>query len=443
MSQTTGNLFKLEAQPLQKPTYVHPSTGMTEVKGIFKLVADPQGPIYRLEGTTVFVIDKSGSMDYADKIKAAKEAVILSLELTKDGDRAGVIVFDSPRSHRWLVPMTVMNDKTRKEAINLVKSLRAGGGTCFSEPISTAVDALLNDKSEVRKLVFLTDGMSESFANDDTMAISTAEKLNGVASIDLYGIGLDYDPQFMDAFVAATGASFYHVPTSGQGIDHLMGGNAARIARAIAAGVGVKIEPVDVKFKKNPDGSLAPVHRHNPVLTELYPIADGKMFKDPNVGVVNEVEGVTYSFSLAGKVDVPAGQTNWDAVVAVMTVNYTVDHQDYVQVIELVQSFTTDISQAVFDKSVAQTMAQTDMTAQAMSIMATMAKTGDPAAASVALTMVQEKAAKAGLTGLAVTLGEMAEGIEAGDEDSVRAQHTRLGQSGAFDQLLGGMEEGE
>jgi len=52
--------------------------------------AGEQGPV-----TAVLVIDKSGSMNHANKMKAAREAAIAFVQLMRPGDTTGVIAFNT------------------------------------------------------------------------------------------------------------------------------------------------------------------------------------------------------------------------------------------------------------------------------------------------------------------------------------------------------------
>ena len=85
----------------------------------------------------VLVIDKSGSMSGGEygvsKLELAKEAAIRAAEVLEDTDQLGVIAFDD--ALQWVVKTEPITDK--KKAIDMIGSIRPGGGTQILHPGSS------------------------------------------------------------------------------------------------------------------------------------------------------------------------------------------------------------------------------------------------------------------------------------------------------------------
>jgi len=109
--------------------------------------------------TIAYVIDRSGSMGVpgdADipNIELAKEAIIRSIDFLQPTDRAGVVSFDSVGY--WIADIQPVYDRIALQ--RLIASLRASGGTDILAGMNLVARDLINDPSQRKHIILLTDG---------------------------------------------------------------------------------------------------------------------------------------------------------------------------------------------------------------------------------------------------------------------------------------------
>jgi uncharacterized membrane protein len=109
--------------------------------------------------TIAYVIDRSGSMGVPGasdipNIELAKEAIIRSIDFLQPSDRAGVVSFDSVGY--WIADIQPVYDRIALQ--RLVASLRASGGTDILAGMTLVARDLINDPSERKHIILLTDG---------------------------------------------------------------------------------------------------------------------------------------------------------------------------------------------------------------------------------------------------------------------------------------------
>jgi uncharacterized membrane protein len=138
----------------------------------------------RLPQLTIgYLIDRSGSMGQVGRsgvpnLELAKRAIVLSLELLQPTDRAAVGTFDT--SGAWVVPFQNVNDN--QDIIQLVNTIRAGGGTDILAGMRLVERDIVREPSEIKHLIILTDGgarpnglveLAETLYNEYDVTIST------------------------------------------------------------------------------------------------------------------------------------------------------------------------------------------------------------------------------------------------------------------------------
>ncbi|RMF79077.1 MAG: VWA domain-containing protein, partial [Chloroflexi bacterium] len=109
--------------------------------------------------TIAYVIDRSGSMGAVSPsgiphIELAKEAMIRSIDFLQPTDRAGVVSFDS--QGYWIANLQPVQDRLGLQ--RLIGSLRPGGGTDILAGMNLVADTIVNDESERKHIILLTDG---------------------------------------------------------------------------------------------------------------------------------------------------------------------------------------------------------------------------------------------------------------------------------------------
>ncbi len=109
--------------------------------------------------TIAYLIDRSGSMGVPGdgdipNIELAKEAIIRSIDFLQPSDRAGVVSFDSVGY--WIADIQPVYDRVALQ--RQVASLRASGGTDILAGMTLVARDLINDPSERKHIILLTDG---------------------------------------------------------------------------------------------------------------------------------------------------------------------------------------------------------------------------------------------------------------------------------------------
>ena len=136
--------------------------------------AGEQGPV-----TTVLVIDKSGSMNHANKMKAAREAAIAFVQLMRPGDVTGVIAFNTQVT--TVQPLT--GDK--EALIAAIKGIQAVDDTAMYDALHAA-SAMLEPVSGRKAIIIVTDGMNTAGQRTREETLT----LVGEQGISIYTIGL-------------------------------------------------------------------------------------------------------------------------------------------------------------------------------------------------------------------------------------------------------------
>jgi hypothetical protein len=138
----------------------------------------------------VIIVDVSGSME-GTKIREARKATAAAIDCIRDGAHFAVI---SGNNHAHTVyPAWGLAESTRKsraEAADAVRRLKAGGGTAIGRWIEAATD-LLVDEGGVRHAILLTDGRDESEKPEDLDA--ALARASGRFQCDCRGVGADWE----------------------------------------------------------------------------------------------------------------------------------------------------------------------------------------------------------------------------------------------------------
>lgn len=108
----------------------------------------------------LLIIDKSGSMTDGQmgesRLEMAKEAACRAVEVLTQKDQVGVIAFDD--ASKWVVEMQGVDDVSAIQSA--IGTIRAGGGTSFYSPLRDAYTALSRAQTQLKHVIFLTDGVS-------------------------------------------------------------------------------------------------------------------------------------------------------------------------------------------------------------------------------------------------------------------------------------------
>jgi hypothetical protein len=172
-----------------------------EVSAIVTVTADDTGdavtpgPSAAAAGGSaeIIIIDCSGSMDFPPaKMAEAKAATAAAVDVVRDGTWFAIV---AGTSTTWPVyptdgTMAIASDRTRTEARNALRGLRANGGTAIGRWLRLAGQIFQTSPATLRHAILLTDGKNQhESAEELAAAISACE---GVFRCDCRGVGTDW-----------------------------------------------------------------------------------------------------------------------------------------------------------------------------------------------------------------------------------------------------------
>lgn len=120
---------------------------------------------YTKRPTNVYlVVDTSGSME-GNKIVRAREALAAFVQqIQGDRDRLGIVEFASGTKN--FLPLRVMDDRARRDTLDMIDEMDAYGGTALVDAVYAAVKdiAAQEDNGAINAIVVMTDGQeNESY----------------------------------------------------------------------------------------------------------------------------------------------------------------------------------------------------------------------------------------------------------------------------------------
>ena len=170
-----------------------------EVSAIVTVTADGSGdtPPSSSSGgggsAEIIIIDCSGSMDFPPaKMAEARAATAAAVDVVRDGTWFAIV---AGTSTTWPVyppdgSMAIASDRTRAEARNALRGLRANGGTAIGQWLRLARQIFQSSPAALRHAILLTDGKNQHETADElAAAISACE---GVFRCDCRGVGTDW-----------------------------------------------------------------------------------------------------------------------------------------------------------------------------------------------------------------------------------------------------------
>jgi len=169
----------------------------------------------------VCILDNSGSMQ-GSKIQSLIKAMEFVIQKLTYKDRLSIVFFNSYAGdiHDWL-PMT---DDNKTKSVNLLKSLRATGGTDIYAGMRHGWSHIQNQnqqktlKTKTQSCIFLlTDGQDNTNLQEKKQLAHNI-KQNGT-SFFVFGFGSDHDSAHMNAISDAGEGSFTYIETDDTVID--------------------------------------------------------------------------------------------------------------------------------------------------------------------------------------------------------------------------------
>jgi Ca-activated chloride channel family protein len=201
------------------------------------------------------VIDKSGSMAAADKLKRVKSALLTFVNQLRETDFISIVVFDSEA--QVLMPARALGDRYAvKETIS---SIEPGSSTNLHAGLMLGYhEALKNYRKDItNRVILLTDGIANQGVTDPEQISRDSLRFND-SGIDLstIGVGLDLNKDLLRD-LAKSGRGLFHFVADSQDIAKVFQNEVQSLVSPVAN------EPnLDISF--NSDLRLEQVYGYDP-----------------------------------------------------------------------------------------------------------------------------------------------------------------------------------
>jgi hypothetical protein len=142
----------------------------------------------------IVIIDCSGSMDYPPaKMTEARAATAAAVDVIRDGTWFAIIAGTSTAWPAYPADgsMAVAGERTRAEAKEALRGLRASGGTAIGQWLRLANRVFASCPATLRHAILLTDGKNQHEKPEElAAAVGLSE---GVFRCDCRGVGTDWE----------------------------------------------------------------------------------------------------------------------------------------------------------------------------------------------------------------------------------------------------------
>jgi len=189
------------------------------IRARMQIIAGRTGSsVQRATVNMVFLIDSSGSMNenyYATgqtKRQVVHDAVKALIGMFDKADTISIISFNSN------AVVHVDHSPGGNPAVverALAQYLKDDGGTNFEAAMKMAESVCRRKTGENYKLIFLTDGNSQSGNNDNALKVCRKLAENGITT-DAMGIGSDFDFEYMKKYTDLSGSKTENITQSNQ-----------------------------------------------------------------------------------------------------------------------------------------------------------------------------------------------------------------------------------
>ena len=164
----------------------------------------------------VIVLDKSGSMQGANKLGLClKTAEFLCTQLTKR-DRFGLVSYDTHVTAD--LGLTYMDKKGKAKAIEAIRRIRAGSMTNLSggalKGVEMISEGLKTSEADVKSVLLLTDGlMNQGITSPPQLLEVMRNVLKPIEGIHFFtfGFGADHDEQLLRDLSEITTSAYYFI----------------------------------------------------------------------------------------------------------------------------------------------------------------------------------------------------------------------------------------
>jgi Ca-activated chloride channel homolog len=207
------------------------------LKGLKAPTADNRTPL-----NVALVIDRSGSMR-GDRIKRAKEAAIMAVNLLNTDDILSIIAYDNRAE--VLVPATKVSNKQR--IISGIENIRVNGSTALHAGVTLGGEEVKKflDSNHVNRVILLSDGIANVGPSSPHQLAQLGLALGGQQiSVSTIGLGLGYNEDLMTQLAASSDGNHIFVEHAQQ-LSQTMEMEFADALSVVAQNVVVNIQCAD------------------------------------------------------------------------------------------------------------------------------------------------------------------------------------------------------
>ena len=171
----------------------------------------------RLPLNFALVIDHSGSMRAANKLRNVREAVKMVIDRLEPTDYISVVIFDD--TAQVIIPSMPANDKPGMKAA--IDKIQDAGGTTMSLGMIQGLGELRrwDIPNAIKRMILLTDGVT--YGDTDRCRQLARDAAAAGVSINTLGIGSDWDESLLDDIGQLSGgmpAEFIRSPADAMAI---------------------------------------------------------------------------------------------------------------------------------------------------------------------------------------------------------------------------------
>jgi Mg-chelatase subunit ChlD len=207
------------------------------------------------------VIDRSGSMEDADKLVRVKEALLNLVSQLRERDILSIVIFDSEA--QVLMPARTLRDK--ESVKRLIRRIEPGSSTNIHAGLMLGYHEALKNFREgsTNRVILLTDGIANQGVTDPERIAQDSLRFND-RGIDLstIGVGLDLNKDLLR-----------HLAKSGRGLFHFVA-DAEDIEKVFIKEVQSLVSPVasqpDLEIEYDEGLELAQLYGYEPLSSGNY-----------------------------------------------------------------------------------------------------------------------------------------------------------------------------
>jgi hypothetical protein len=190
-------------------------------------------------GEAYLQIDLTAGGEAGERREAAR-ALVAAL----DGeDRLSIVEFSS--ASRVALASTAVTAATRETALAAIDGLFASGGTNMSSAFDEAGAQLVAGRAQGRidKVFLASDGQANEGFFERSSLLQIASRDFGGATLSTFGLGEDYDEDFMNALAASGGGRARYIATPSV-LPGAFRGELSRAASVVARNVRLRVRGV-------------------------------------------------------------------------------------------------------------------------------------------------------------------------------------------------------